>query len=396
MTQVNIYNKTPQENPFVNNGDMANTFFLDDACNAVLARKNIICSQSWPVSNAPVLQAVTWSGTTSPTYTTTVRLRADLPVLLEGSIWYSVIGAKTDLVLRAEVTLQNTAVAASRVDYLKVYNGDSATAGTQWYLQDGMKHSFAAGQVRTIRLEGTCHPKYRDNAGRLDSNAATLCVDAASFNDGTPFKLLGIKVWFEGVKAVADIPVKPSKLTSIAHTEWSGYVAALETANASYGQMTRGCFCPVAYGSPAVYGYAKALTSTSYDYLCFGLGYATTTVNGSYLVPLTGRGYFDVTANKYKYKISMIFYMYNTTYALSYQVKTHYFLPGSTSRTTAQTTSGSLGANSGKWIEEVVTIESATVLQAVAISPTIKRVGGSATTMYCSQLACKVIPYSSI
>jgi len=113
--QVLIYNKTPQESAFVNNGDMANTFFLDDAANSVLARKNIICSQSWPVANAPVLQAVTWSGTTSPTYTTTVRLRADLPTLLEGSVYYSSLGSKTDLVLRAEVTLKNTAAGASRV-----------------------------------------------------------------------------------------------------------------------------------------------------------------------------------------------------------------------------------------------------------------------------------------
>ncbi|MBU1069822.1 hypothetical protein KJ975_09680, partial [Myxococcota bacterium] len=382
------------ENPFVNNGDMANTFFLDDAANAVLARKNIICSQNWPVASAPVLQAVTWAGTTSPIHTTTIRIRADVPMLLENSVYYSIIGAKTDLVLRAEVTLKNTAAGASRVDYLKVYNGASGTASTQWYLQDGMKHSFAAGQVRTIKLEGTCHPKQKDNASRTDSNAAYLCVDAGSFNDGTPFKLLGIKVWFEGVKAVDSILEKPSKLASITHTEWSGYVGALETANEAYGQMVRGCMCPVAYGTaPAGYGYAKALTSTSYDYLCFALGYGTSTVSGSYVVPLTGRGYYDVAANKYKYKISMIFYIYNTTVSLSYQVKTHYFLTNSTTRTTAQTTAGTLGANAGKWIEEVVTIESATALDAVAISPTVKRVGGSATTMYCSQLACRPLPY---
>lgn len=406
MSKVPVFQQVPHDACYRYNGDAAAAGQLCNAANGVFARRIKIAVQAYTKTNAPTLTATTWAtgaDLTTPIRATTIKLRADTPIFLDGNCYYN--GAvSTSVRAIAHMVLWNSSAGLTTIQGMRVYQGDPTDANTQWKMESAEVFNIAAGGIVTKCITGTIHPSYRDDAKITDSDMNYVFMDADIVKAGTAPKVLFFALYVQQMTGIDDgstvVPVVLPR-DFIRADIGQNYIDKVLACNLAYNLTTPGTLCPVVQTSESsqYYGFSCNLYRTTRIYHCFmpNTTYdSTAEVRGSLWVPLKGQGVLCADGN-WRYRVRLGWFNRSAT-AFNYSFTPIAFPSSSTTGSVLDTWTGSLAANTNTLIERTIDIVSATeITGGLGIAPRVQRTSGADSTnvyLYTSLYSVKILPYT--
>lgn len=406
MTEIRISPSQPSAITTIFNGTAAAAGVLHGRGNGVWARRVKIAGQSYTRTNCPTLAASTWAtgaDTTTPIRGTSCKLRADVPVFLDGNCYYGGVQS-TSVRAIAHLVIYNASAETTTISGLRVYQGDPTDAATQWKITSAIEFNIAAGKTVVFCLTGTIHPSYRDKVLIGDTKMNWVFVDAAAVKAGTAPKLMHVAIYLEPIGGIDSAStVVPSLLPRdyIRSDALQNHVGKVLACNLAYGLTVPGTLCLVdqTAADGKNYGFSCNLYNTTRIYHLFMPNTtfdSTAEVRGSMWVPLRGQGVLCADGN-WRYRVAVGWFNRSAT-AFDYSFTPIWFPKNSTTGTVLDTWTGSIAADTNTLIEREITIVSATeITDGIAIAPRVQRTSGTDSTnvyIFSSLYSVKVLPYT--
>lgn len=396
MSKIPINFKLPAEYSFVYNGTRAAANVLSTTANGVYAQSVCVAAASYTLTNAPVLRAIT-PASTSHTYQSTLKIRADVPINLEDNAFYT-SGTKVAVKASATVVLYNSSAEPQYITIPTAYQGVPATTATYWKLENLATIYIPALSCVTFTLNGSIHPEYRNNAKITDADLNYIFFDAKTTSSASAIYLLYFAMYLmpmAGIDSAADVmPLMIVNAPIVSNAGVQNYLDKLYDCNSSFNMYSHGTLAPVdqytnnyGFSLNAYYAtrkYHLFMPNTTYD--------STTETRGSLYLPLRGQGLLGSDGN-YKYNIRLNWYSRISVNATCYYYPI-YFLPDSTSGVALSQINQAQTANTDYLITGTYTISSATPLTGISIAPRVQRTGSTGNVyIYTSNFSAKVLPY---
>jgi len=394
MKVPNIF-KLPSEHSYVYNGTRACANVFGTDANSVFAQPVLIAAASFTLTNAPIVRGIT-PASTSNSYQSTIKVRADVPVMLQNNVYYS-SGTKTSVKANAVIVLYNSSAEVQYITVPTVYQGDPATAETFWKLENDSTIYIPALSCVTISLNGSIYPEYRNNTNITDADLNYVFFDAKTVSTASGIYLVYFALYLSpmgGIDSDAHVVPYTSVNSDILAGDIQNYLDKLYDVNNSYNMFSQGSIGPVdqytyryGFSTNAYYTtrkYHNFMPNSTYD--------STTETRGSLYLPLHGQGVLCSDGN-YRYNIRMNWYSRcSATVTLTYYPL--YFLPDSTAGVALSSIVQYHTANTDYLITGVNTIVSATELDGVALCPRVQRTGSTGNVyVYTSLFSAKVLSY---
>jgi hypothetical protein len=394
MSKVPLHFKYPSDRSYVYNGTRASAGVMANDANSVFGQPVCVASASYTLTNAPILRGIT-PAATSNSYQSTLKLRSDIPVILNDSVYYS--GAKSSVKASAIVVIYNASAEPQSFTIPTVYQGDPATGATYWKLENDSTIYIPGVSAVTVNLNGYIYPMYRNNTKISDAVLNYVFFDAKTVSSASAMTVLYFALYMSPMAGIdSDSHVVPPTPVHSYVTSGSiqNYLDKLYDVNSSYNLFSHGTLSPVdnytdkyGFSLNAYYAtrkYHLFQPNTVYD--------STTQTAGSLYVPLQGQGTLCSDGN-YRYNIRMNWYS-RCSASVTLNFYPLYFLPDSTAGVALSTITQAHTANTDYLITGVNTIVSATELVGIALCPRVQRSGTTANTyIYSSLFSAKVLPY---
>lgn len=388
MSLITISPHVPARAIYLYNGASARAGYLPQYANSVWSKRVLVASQAWSRTNAPTILGNTWASATSATWASTAKLRADLPVMLQGKCAYDGASAEDTCRAAARIVIWNDSAEATILTGFRVYQGDPAAATTYWALESSADYTIPAGAVREICLSGVISPSYKHGVKITDKDLNCVFVDAKAVKSGTAPKMLYFALYLDQVPQLAsDATVLPRTniLDPIGAGEVETYLEQLQDVNEEYALTTPGTLCPVDQSTTGNgnLGYTANLYYYARTYHMFDVATYndTTVVKGSYWVPLKGKGVL-CSDGKWRYLLEMLVQQQ----ASANITITHapiWFPPDSNTGTAFNTVTNALTSGVSTQVRKVFTLESATeITDGIAFCPRVKKSGTSNANLY--------------
>lgn len=388
MTLITIPPHTPAREIYLYNGAPARAGYLPQAANSIWSKRVLVASQAWSRTYAPTILGNTWASTTTPTLASTAKLRADLPVMLQGRCAYN--GSSTEDTCRAtaRLVIWNSSAGATIMTGFRVYQGDPADPTTYWALESSSDYTIPAGAIREISLSGVISPMWKHGVRITDADLNCVFFDAKAVKSGTAPKLLYFGLYLDQVPQISDTATvlpRTNILDPIEAFDVEAYLEKLQAVNEEYHLATPGTLCPVDQSSTGSgnLGYTANLYYYARTYHMFDVGTynSTTVVRGSYWVPLKGKGVY-CSDGKWRYLLEMLVQQ-QASANITITYAPLWFPADSNTGAALNTLNQALVASTSTQVRKVFTLESATELtDGIAFCPRVKKSGTSNTNMY--------------
>jgi hypothetical protein len=388
MSLVTIPTHVPARAIYLYNGAPARAGYLPQYANSLWSKRVLIAAQAWSRTNAPTILGNTWASATSSTWASTAKLRADLPIMLQGKCAYDGAAAEDTCRATARIVIWNSSVAASILTGFRVYQGDPATATTYWALESSADYTIPAGAVREICLSGVISPLYKHGSKITNTDLNCVFIDAKAVKSGTSPKLLFFGLYLDPVPQLVDtgtVLPRTNILDPIGATEVEAYLEKLQDVNEEYALTTPGTLCMIdqsATGNGNL-GYTANLYYYARTYHMFDVSTYddTTVVKGSYWVPLAGKGVY-CSDGKWRYLLEMLVQQ-QASADITITYAPVWFPPDSNVGTAFSTAGQALVSGVSTQVRKVFTLESATeITDGIAFCPRVKKSGTSDTNLY--------------
>lgn len=387
MSLITIPTHAPAREIYLYNGAPARAGYLPQYANCIWSKRILVASQAWSRTYAPTILGNTWASTTTPTWASTAKLRADLPVMLQGRCAYDGASVSDTCRAVARMVIWNDSAGATILTGFRVYQGDPTSATTYWALESSADYTIPAGAVREICLSGIISPMWKHGVRITNQDLNCVFVDAKAVKSGTAPKLLFFALYLEQVpqiKNTATVLPRTSILDPIGATAVDAYLEKLQDVNEEYALTTPGTLCPVIQSSTSSgnLGYSANLYYYAQTYHMFNAGTtdSTSVVLGSYWVPLKGKGVY-CTDGKWRYLLEML-----VQQQASADITITYapiWFPADSNTGTAFSTTRQLVSGVSTQVRKVFTLESATeITDGIAFCPRVKKSGTSNANLY--------------
>ena len=363
------------------------------------AKRFSIASQIFGIANAPTLQPRDAWGLTTNVRRSTIKLRADLPAVLEEFALHG----QLKCFINADVVLYNPTAEACIVTGIYLYQGDSTKAESMWLAATGADIAVGIGMTTVVKLYGSCHPGYLHAIPRTDNDMGMLFIDSGAQKTGTAPKVLFCSVEASAYNGVSDLSSvyqeTPATNSDITQFALQPYLDALYACNDQLHCQSSGTMAPIdQYTGNGAYGfelnayrttrvYHLFMPNTTYD--------STTEQRGSFWLPLGGMG-VKGTDGRYRYRVQLT-WMQRCSASVTLSYTGRIFKAGLTTSTDAGTiASQAVTANTNYIVTREIVIESATNYSSgLALAMRVQRSGtdSSDVYIYTSQFSAKVVPY---
>jgi len=402
MTLVSIPFHTPSREIYLYNGAPARAGYLPQYANSLWSKRVLVASQAWSRTNAPTILCNTWASKTSSTLASTAKLRADLPIMLQGNCAYDGSTLEDTCRAAARLVIWNSSAGATILTGFRVYQGDPAVPETSWALESSADYVIPAGAVREICLSGIISPNYKHGVKIYDTDLNCVFIDAKSVKSGTAPKLLYCALYLEPVPRIDDangtVLPRTNILDPIGATDVQAYLEALQNVNEQYGLTTPGTLCLINQSteSSGNLGYSANLYYYTRTYHMFSAATYndTAVVAGSYWVPLAGKGIY-CSDGKWRYVLEMLCQQ-QTSADITITYYPLWFPPDSNTGTALDYQQQNFTSGVSTQVRKLFTLESATeITDGIAFCPRAKKSDATNANLYLytSLFGVRALPY---
>jgi len=408
MSHIPVTPPIPRKEVSLFNGQTAVAGLLTQKAAGAYARPVCIASQTFNTTNGPTLRArAAWAvpaDVTTNVRATTLKLRSDLPIILEQSASLGTVG-----IIRAyaDIVLYNSTAESCIVTGMHVYQGDPSKAESKWELTSSTDYIVPPLKTCEIRLWGTIHPEYCHATKVLNTDMNLVFLDCTTQKTGTAPKLLHFSMymapisgWDDGA-GIATTPI--SSFNQINPDTVQPYVTSLLTANDALHYQNCGTIAPIdQYTGNGVYGFELNAYYTTRKYRLFmpnTIYDSTSETRGSIWIPLEGLG-LENAAGHLMYKI-YVSWMQRASADLTLTYGGYWFKENSSTGVAVDAMiPATVTANTNYVVTRMLylTTNSTTLpktMKGIAFAPWVQRTGtdNSNVYIYTSQFSAKVIPY---
>ena len=403
MTQQFLHDYTPQKVRYVYNGSPAYASQMPHQVNNLWHNKILLASRSYTKTNCPAVIGSTWSASgdlTTNNTAATVKLRADIPAMLQGACYYA--GSISAVHASARLVIWNDSAEACTISGWRTFQGDPTDSDTYWLLETNAKYTVAAGDVTEINLSGVISPGYLHDVKRNDTEMQVVFSSAKAVSGGGP-KLLYVALYLDpvaGIDSTATVVPVVRMLDRIDAQDVNSYLQTLNYCNEQYNLTCPGSVDLVDQSTTGSgnYGYMQNLYYYTYYYhMLHSTSNSVTDTVGSIWVPTQGMGVY-CSDGKWRYSLEMQCQQ-RTSSNITLTYYPLWFDAGSnTAKTPISTWSETFVANTDKTVQKVLTFESDVELSGFAFLPRCKKSGTTNTNMYVytTLFSVKVIPYTTL